>query len=236
MFDWRSHSPALTLDQALARLSVVLFIELVGFLATLLLVKYGPGWFSLTSEAEWQRDCLQGIYFFGGASLITLIVVMVSCIILPRVPNIPERIVSFIPKLTEGMIWLVFGMNTVFFTLGMARTGGPSQSFFAQLVPIQLSGILVLQQQKVMISEAKATIWTFATFATFSILAWLVVVSYPAHVIRIVGWNKLIIESNLETFFVFATTALFVLSVAVTVLAYWLPLQRWFTAIFQPRN
>lgn len=234
MFDWRSHAPLLKLDQALARLSIVLFIELVGAGATIYLVWRGPRWFSGTSVTAWQRDCLAGIGLFGGASLIALIMMLIGGVFLPRIVKIRNAILFYGPKITEGVIWLVFAMNTVFFTLGMARTGGPAESFFAQLVPIQLSGILVLQQQKLMLTGARATIWTFGTSAAFSVLTWLIAVSFQVQAVGIMGWDKTMMEGTLEAFGVFATTALFVLSVAVTVVAYWLPLQPWFIAIFEP--
>lgn len=229
-----SREAALKLDQALARLSVVLFIELAGFLATLVLIKRGPRWFNVVSEAEWQRDCLNGIWYFGGASLIALIMMLIGGVFLPRIVKIRNAILFYGPKITEGVIWLVFAINTVFFTLGMARTGGPAESFFAQLVPIQLSGVLVLQQQKVMLTRARATIWTFGTFAIFSVLTWLTAVSFQVQAVGIMGWDKTMMEDTLKGFGVFATTVLFVLSVAVTVVAYWLPLQPWFIAIFEP--
>ena len=112
---------------------------------------------------------------------------LIGGLILPRIPRIRNATLSFGPKITEGVIWLVFAINTVFFTLGMARTGGPAESFFAQLVPIQLSGILVLQQQKLMLTRARATIWTFGTFATFSVLTWLIAVSFPVQAVGIMG-------------------------------------------------
>lgn len=204
-----SLSPA----EALARLSVVSLIQLVGFGATILIVKLGQGWFG-APEAEWQRDCLNIAYIFGGASLVALFVTLICGFLFTLSANVPERV-----------IWVVFAVNTIFFALAMARTGGASCSFFGQLVPIQLSGILVLEHQKAMMTKTQPRAWAFATF---SVLIWILAVILPKQVARVLGWEKLVVERSVTHFPVVATTSLFILSVAVMVLAYWLPPRREF--------
>jgi hypothetical protein len=167
--------------------------------------------FIATPEAGWQHDCFYGALVFGGISSILL-----------ALPLALVRLCPIRAKIPELLIWAIFGINTIFFSLGMARTGGPSHSFFSRLVPIQLSGILLLQLQKVMITRIKANIWTFGAGATFSIITWLVVVLFPTPIVQIVGWGKFSAEPSLESFASFAVTVLFVL------FAYWLPLQPWF--------
>lgn len=214
-------SQGLTLEEALARLSVVSLIQLVGFGAIILLVRWVPGWrcFRIPSKTEWQCDCLKIARFFGYTSLGALFVTFILCTLFSWSAGIPETVI-------RG----VFGVNTIFFAWGMARTGGPSRSFFGQLVPIQLSGILVLEQQKAMITNTQLTTWTFAAFST---VMWLAAVLCRKRVAQWRRWSEFTIEPGLERFTVFAATVLFVLSVGVTVLAYWLPLQPWFIAFIR---
>jgi hypothetical protein len=97
-------------------------------------------------------------------------------------------------------------------------------------VPIQLSGILVLEQQKAMLTNTPLTTWTFAAF---SAIMWLAAVLFRKRVARWCRWSEFTIEPGLERYIVFAATVLFILSVGVTVLAYWLPLQPWFIAFIR---
>ncbi len=49
---------------------------------------------------------------------------------------------------TELAIAFAFFLNTVALALAMARTGGPSCSTYGQMIPMQLSGMLLLALQK----------------------------------------------------------------------------------------
>jgi hypothetical protein len=208
---WESQTSVQVLSpaQALARLSVVSLIQLIGFFTTILLVRWGPRWFTGTSKDEWQRDCLRGAYGFGGVSLLALFLTLIWGSLFSLDANGPEKVISG-----------VFVLNTVFFAFAMARTGGAARSFFGQLVPIQLSGILVLEQQRAMMTHTKLTTWTFAAFSTF---VWVAAVLLRKRLARRLHWKEFLREPGLEKFTAFAVTFLFVLSVAVTVLAYWLP-------------
>lgn len=124
-------------EHALSRIFVVSLIQLVGVALTIALVKFGPRWalggygfralFRPTNEADWQNDCL-GIAYFLGATVILLFLVFGFTYIRRWRPGIPE-----------GVILFTFVVNIIAFSLAMARTGGPSHSFFGQLVPMQLS-------------------------------------------------------------------------------------------------
>jgi hypothetical protein len=209
MLESQNDVKVLTSAEALARLSVVSLIQLIGFFMTILLVRWGPRWFTGTSKAEWQRDCLRGAYICGGVGLLALFVMLILGSLFSLAANWPEKVIS-----------AVFVLNTIFFAFGMARTGGAAYSFFGYLVPLQLSGILVLEQQKAMMTNTQLTTWTFAAFSTF---IWLAAVLLRKQLARRLQWQEFLMEPGLEKFTAFAATLLFVLSVAVTVLAYWLP-------------
>jgi hypothetical protein len=210
----RPLSPA----EALARLSVVSLIQLIGFIATLLLIWIAPKWFDATTVAAWQVDCLKIALALGLITLIGLLVIL------------PVGFLWWNARFPEITIWVIFGINTIFFVLGMARTGGPAHSFFTPLVPIQLSGILVLEQQKAMLTNARLITWPFALF---SILAWIGGMAFSAHFKEWLAWKELSMDPSLEGFAVFATTSLFALSMGVTVFAYWAPLRPEFISLIQ---
>lgn len=217
----------LSVCEAQARLSVVSAIEIVGYAAVVLLVRWVPrwSWFKLDeSKTEWLRDCLRFANFFGRISLALLFITLIISVLWSWGVSFPEWVIR-----------VVFGINTICFALGMIRSGGPSRSFFGQLVPLQLSGILVLEQQKAMLTQVQFTTWVFV-FAAFSMVVWLVAVLSQKRVVQCWNWSEISSDHSLERFNVFAATVLFVLSVCVTVMAYWLPLQPWFIAFFSRRR
>jgi len=199
--------------QAFTRLSVVSLIQLIGFVAVWGLVRYGPRRFQVTTVAPWQQDCLRLAQIFGVISFLILFLTMIG-----------GFIGGWGARAAERAIWITFVTNTAFFSLGMARTGGAARSFFSQLVPIQLAGILMLEQQKAMLTKIQPTVWTFAALSLVSIGLWLVVVSFRMTFQRVFKWQDLDMQPWIERFAVFATTTLFFLSVGVTVFAYWAPL------------
>jgi len=210
----------LTEEQALSRVCVVSFIELVGVGLTFLLIKYGPGRFSLGSEADWQRDCLDISYvlFLTGVGVLVMFAL--------------SWIRRWHPSVPEGVILLTFVVNIIAFTLAMARTGGPSNSFFGQLVPMQLSGILILEEQKGMMTSTKSTTRKRAWFyAGFSVLVWWTVWRYPEHFQGLFHWKEMKIqlslkpsfesEASLKSYQDSAATFLFTVGMIVTAFAYW---------------
>ena len=207
-------------EQALSRAFVVSAIELVGVGLTFLLIKYGPGLFSLRSEPDWQNDCLGISYvlFFTGFGVLVMFAL--------------SWFRRWHPSVPEGIILLTFVVNIICFTLAMARTGGPSNSFFGQLVPMQLSGILILEEQKAMVTAGKSTKRRRAWFyAGFSILVWGIVWYYPEHFQGLFHWKELTIklppnptpqnEASLKSYQNSAATFLFTLGMIVTAFAYW---------------
>jgi hypothetical protein len=193
---------------SLARLCVVSVIQLVGVYMTIGLIKYGPRIFGITGEVGWQHDCLRIADCLEATVLILLLTLAFGYYF---------KLGATIP---EGVIWLVFGINTVAFSLAMARTGGPAHSFFGQLVPMQLSGILLLEQQKAKMTSKQSTPWGFIGFAG---LTWIAVVLFQMKVKGLLGWAETSMEKTHETYENWAGTLLFLLGIVVTAVAYWLP-------------
>jgi hypothetical protein len=209
-------------DQALARLGVGCLIQSVGVTLTFFLIKYGPRLFGLTQEANWQHDCLQIAYCLFVSLGIIFLGFTFSYLRRWR-PSIPEIIILF-----------AFGVNIIAFSLAMARTGGPSHSFFGQLIPMQLSGILVLEQQKaIMTSQQSSKRRRAWLYAGFTIFVWLIVVLFPVQVASLFGREEMTIEASLKTYEAWAATVLFILGVVVTAFAYWVTPRPGFIASFR---
>ena len=209
----------LTEEQALSRVFVVSFIELLGVVLTMLLVGFAPYLFSLGGVANWQIDCfiISCVLFLTGLSVLATFALTWKLRWRPCVP--------------EGIILFTFVVNIIAFTLAMARTGGPSHSFFGQLVPMQLSGILILEEQKtIMTSKEPATRRRGWVYAVFSIVVWLTVMAFPSQLQWLFRWKEMTIklsldpseqsEANLRCYQDFVATFLFILGVFVTALAY----------------
>ena len=212
-------------EQALARLFVVAIIQSVGVGLTTVLIKYLPRMFGLTGEADWQRDCLSIANVLWWTAFLLLVTLGFS------------YVRRWKPGIPEGAILVTFGVNIIAFSLAMARTGGPSRSFFGQLVPMQLSGILILEQQKLMMtssqSSKRARAWLYAGFTVF---VWLTVFLSPGQVASLFGRKEMTIGAGLEIYEEWAATILFTLGIIVTAFAYWAPTWPGFLAFFRRPN
>jgi hypothetical protein len=205
----------LKVDQALARLCAVSLIQLLGVSLTFILIKWGPRRFGVTNEATWQQDCLIIAYALGGTILLLFLTFIFSYL---------RRWKASVP---EGIILFTFAANIIAFSLAMARTGGPSHSFFAQLIPMQLSGILILEQQKAMMASQQSTKRKRAWFyAAFTVVVWLVVVVSPFQAADP-------IKDLPQTYEKLAATILFILGMSVTAFAYWVTPRPEFIASFR---
>ena len=166
------HSPdRLTAGEAGSRLVVVILIQSLGLL---LIVPFliAPA----TNSDGWQRSCL---WFSGLAGLGWVALFLASCFSLWQLGH--SR--SFNVAQTELAITLAFVFNTVALSLAMARTGGPTCSIFGQIIPMQLAGILLLEQQKETFTSKRSyfpaiyaaitlIIWGFAVLSSQKLAAW----------------------------------------------------------------
>lgn len=203
--------------QALARLSVVALIQLVGVLLTFWLIEYFPSHFDVTYQAIWQDDCLKlaRVLFVIGLALLVASAV-------GHLTFSSRYFAAWAPAIAEGSILLTFGVNIVYFSLAMMRTGGPAHSFFAQLVPMQLSGILILEQQRMMMTSRRLSPrWRAWVYAGFTIFVWMIVVSSPERVQSVLDWRYMMIERRGDDYELWAAAILFVLGIIVTAVAYW---------------
>jgi hypothetical protein len=205
-------------EQALVRLGVVALIQLVGVSLTFWLIEGFPRSFGLTNQMAWQNDCLIIACVLAAVTLVLLVTFVLSSIF------------EWPPGVPEVSILLTFIVNIVSFSLAMERTGGPSNSFFAQLIPMQLSGILILEQQRAMMTSRRLSPrWRALVYAGFTILVWVFVVRFPEQVQRLCRWQQRTIVEQYETWIPtrreayerWTATILFILGIVVTAFAYW---------------
>jgi hypothetical protein len=215
-------------EAALSRAIVVSLIQIGGVVLTIALVTKGPRWalgeydfrvWRLAADEAWQRDCLGIAYIL----LATGIGVSATFAF--------GWLRRWRPIVSEGLILLTFVVNIVAFSFAMARTGGPAHSFFAQLIPMQLSGILILEEQKAMMvpntSKKISTRKRAWFYAVLTVLVWLIIVRFSTQFATLFGWKQMTLESSVMTietvkrFENLAATVLFMLGMFVTAFAYW---------------
>jgi hypothetical protein len=105
---------------------------------------------------KWQVDC----FYVGAATsiavLVTVVVISLLVFLCPK--NQKKNIVNRrICCYVETGIWLIYLINIASLASVIARTGGPSASLYAPLIPIQLSGIIFLHIEKELLVQAKST-------------------------------------------------------------------------------
>jgi hypothetical protein len=155
------HSPRkLTKAEARARIGLVFGLELVG-IAIIMIPLISQG----MATKGWQRDCLLIGGIAGGVSVVIL-----------SLTHVVMGIRGINVTLTEGIIGVIFVVNTIAFAVAMARTGGPSCSVFGQIIPLQLSGMLLFEQQKEKMTSQHTYAAVFYTAITISI--WVIAVLF----------------------------------------------------------
>lgn len=124
-----------------SRLYAVVIIEFVAFFVFLI-----PIWVNL--EQDWAKDCFQlGLYTVFG--------VLGSCMVLLAGLKLSNTIANAFERpglpdhTTEYIIAMVYCVNMIGLVAIILRTGGLSNSLYAPWISAQLTGILLLELQKV---------------------------------------------------------------------------------------
>jgi hypothetical protein len=157
-----------TARQAGARIALASIIQLSGTFFVML-----PLWLEM-GEKGWQHDCFKVGSWFGGLGSAVLVGALIYVILSKDAINVVA---------TEWIIKILYTTNIVALSLAMVRVGGPSSSVFGHLIPLQLSGILLLEQQK----DSMITPSRYAAFR-YSAVALLIWITAAALRDRIVQW------------------------------------------------
>jgi hypothetical protein len=137
-FTWKQTTDDLEAEQSMARWGMVVLAEGLAFIVFCVPLIL-PFLFSGILE-PWRKYCL----------LVGLTTAFIVLVFLTAFPAIPRVIVS--DKATvrsiECMVVAVYAINTIGLCFAIVLTGGPARSFYANLLPIQLAGFLLLEVQK----------------------------------------------------------------------------------------
>lgn len=193
--------------EALARFSVVSAIQVLGFAITIIPLIIGA-----RAGGVWQYDCLWVGIIAGVLSIGAIILVYIGM-----------GIFGFNAKLTEWIIRAIFVVNTTAFAFAAARTGGPSCSIFGQIIPIQLSGILLLEQQKEKMTSKQSKGRLVFGYAAIAIIAWVIVELFRDRLAALLGWSASVTGTIPGTWYTIAATSLVAAGMAFTAIAYLLP-------------
>lgn len=123
---------------AVARFGVVVFIEIAALIICFLPLVHATD--------QWQKDCRT-------VGIIASVIALVFCSIVSSGAGIAPRTtdeikIKRLSRRLEFCIITTYILNVLFLFLVIARTGGPTNSLYGTLIPIQLSAILFLQLQK----------------------------------------------------------------------------------------
>jgi hypothetical protein len=194
----------LSSGEAGSRLATVLLIQTLGVVFVLgPLIK--PGF----SADDWQRSCL----LFGTLSAIGWLLLFAMFWVAAKRAFKKEE---FNTRQTEVMISVAFVLNTVALSLAMTRTGGPASSSFGQMIVMQLSGILLLEQQKEAFTS-RHTFWPLA-YPILTLLFWGSAVLFWRHLAARMGWSTTVVG------YAFLSPSILILcEIVLMAVAYFLP-------------
>lgn len=137
-FIWKHTTDDLEAEQSMARWGMVVLAEGLAFIVfcvPLLL----PCLFSGILE-PWRKYCL----IVGSVTAFVVLLFFAAFLAIPRVIGSDKATVRSI----ECMVVAVYSINTIGLCFAIVLTGGPARSLYANLLPIQLAGFLLLEIQK----------------------------------------------------------------------------------------
>lgn len=203
-------------SQAGMRVALACIIQIVG--TTVVLVPL-----SLEKAKDgWQLDCYDLGWKFGGIGAFVLFVTSMY-VILAR-----ENLKVVI---TEWVIKVIYTTNIIGLSLAMTRVGDPSTSVFGHIIPLQLSGILLLEQQK----DSMTTPSRYAAlrYGTIALLIWIAAVWLRESIVQLPFlWTGAINPCTSGCNDKLATQLLIPFEIAFTVLAFYISRWKQFSNFF----
>jgi hypothetical protein len=199
-------TPNLNAEEFKTRFAMVTLAELLAF-----------GIFSLpyvwkdNRNAPWGRACMR----IGGLTAAAVSLIIISFFTVSQVLLTDQSIkVS-----TEYFIVVIYILNTLGLSASITRTGGPAKSLYANLLPIQLAGFLLLELQKELLISQKGSPSVsnhlIYLFAGLTLAAWIVTHWFRAKDPSLPDFSDWI-------------TYVSALGILLTTVGYFLPRQKWF--------
>src|ERR1043166_8542830 len=161
----------------------------------------------------WQLDCYDLGWKFGGIGGFVLLVTSIY-VMLAR-ENLKVGI-------TESVIKVIYTSNIIGLSLAMTRVGDPSTSVCGHIIPLQLSGILLLEQQKD--SMTTQSRYSALRYGSIALLIWIAAVWFRESIASFF-WTQDINPCISRCNDKLATQLLIPFEIAFTVLAFYL--SRW---------
>ncbi|HKO59460.1 MAG TPA: hypothetical protein VJ276_26565 [Thermoanaerobaculia bacterium] len=189
-------------DQAFARLATVAGAELLAGVICWLPLLLAP-------DGVWRAECR----FIAVLTTIAALVVISVAFVLPWVS---EWVFERLKYVAEVVSLTIFGIDLVALVVAVLRTGGTSDSFYAPLLSVLITLVLLFELQKEMIGGSKSRlIWVYSgmVFATWLAAAY---VSY----VRDLNGDKVLIPKDVRAMW---TCTLTLLGIITAVVAYVLP-------------
>jgi hypothetical protein len=208
-------APILTDSQAGVRVGLASIIQAAGtlFVGFPLVLKMGPD--------GWERDCFHIGLTFGVGGILVLWATTYYIMFADRVNVV----------LTESIIRVIYITNILALSIAMARVGDPSSSVFGHVIPLQLSGMLLLEQQTD--SMTSRSRYAPLKYGVIALVIWAVAAGF-----RIVPWPFLTgkieactsgCDDKLATYFLIPSEIIF------TVVAYYLAIWKRFRNFFEKK-
>jgi hypothetical protein len=179
-----------------------------------------PLWLEM-GENGWKRDCYHIGLTFGVIGTFVLFGTLIYIVLLRD----SVKVVA-----TEWIIRIIYTTNIVALSLAMARVGDPSSSVFGHVVPLQLSGILLLEQQKD--SMTSPSRFAAIRYGVVAVLIWVAAVALRERIIHWPFWTGDIEPCTSGCNDKLAILLLIPFEIAFTVLAYYLSRSKWFLNLF----
>lgn len=145
---------------AAARLSLLFGVELAAFA-----VCFGP---LLRLDTPWKWDC----FFIGLASVLGAGGLFAIAFAIRSGFPWQETNRDRLAFLLEAVILALYAWNTLCLAVAVIRTGGPTTSLYAPLIAIQMTVMLLLEAQKLEVTQQKSL--HGALYVVIALLTWAV--------------------------------------------------------------
>jgi hypothetical protein len=194
---------------AAVRVALAAIIQFVGTLVVLLPLS------RKMREDGWQHDCFIVGLVFG----VTGFLVLVATLIYVPVANYLSKDINVVA--TEWIIKILYTTNVVALSLAMARVGDPSGNVFGHLIALQLSGILLLEQQKESMTTPSS--YTAMGYGLIAVFIWIAAVRFRESFVHLWFWSGDVKPCTSGCDDKLATKWLIPFEIVFTVFAYYFP-------------
>lgn len=196
-------------EDAHVRVALAAIIQFVGTLVVLLQL-----WREVGKDG-WQHDCFILGLVFGVIGFLVLIGTLISF----SVANYLSKHINVVA--TEWIIKILYTTNVVALSLAMARVGDPSGNVFGHLIALQLSGILLLEQQK----ENMTTPSRYAAmgYGLIAVFIWLAAGWFRESIVQLPFWSGDVKACTSGCDDKLASKWLILFEIVFTVIAYYFP-------------